>query len=306
MGEANGPTAAGSTMTQPRIASIPKLKILTTDSIIQKRVALLFWGESDTGKTWCSLTFPNPLTIYFDTNMSTLRKFKDVPFLTPTSLIEIERDIVPAINNRRLSEIAGRKVETIIFDSLTFYNSQRLQELTSKGKMEMANTQWSSLYAGVSAIMQAGAGATKPLSNRPEAETYHFICTVHKTTRVGKKGEILKVAPTVDGQMRDQLHSFFDAVLVFDSQTVPTQVEQGNGRPPKTVYEKERFAWTVDPDQYTKAKNHIGPIPAKIIPTYENLCAYWHLDGRTTTVTSEPSEVGVEPANNNTTTEVTQ
>lgn len=291
----------------PRIATVPKIKILSTDNIKQNRVALLFWGESDTGKTFSALTFPNPFVVYFDTNMSTLRKFPGVPFMTPASWLEVERDIIPAIKNRRLSELVGRKVETVIFDSLTFYNSMRVAELSNRGKMEMSNLHWSELYAGLNGLCWAGANATKPLSDKPDAETYHFICTVHKTTRMGKKGEVLKVAPTVDGQMRDQLHSFFDAVLCFDSQSVARTLPSEGGRPGKTVYEKQRFAWTVDPDTFTKAKNHIGPIPAKIIPTYESLCAYWHLDGRTpATPVEEPAETGVEPATMNTTTVTTE
>ena len=289
----------------PRVANISRVKILSTSTIQQNRVALLFWGESDTGKTFDALTFPNPFVVYFDTNMSTLRKFPDVPFMTPTTWLEVERDIIPAIRNRRLSEIVGRKVETVIFDSLTFCNSQRMAELSSRGKMEMSNVQWSELYAGLNSLCWAGANATKPLSDKPDAETYHFICTVHKTTRMGKKGEIIKVAPTVDGQMRDQLHSFFDAVLVFDSQSVARSLPQEGNRPPRTVYEKERFAWTVDPDQYTKSKNHIGPVPAKLIPTYQNLAAVWGLDGANKAEpTLEPAESGVEPATLNTTTGV--
>lgn len=290
----------------PRIASTPKFQVLNTSTIEQKRISILEFGESDSGKTWCALTFPDPLVVYFDSNLSTLRKFPNVPFLTPTSWLEIERDVLPAIRGRKLSELAGRKVQTVIFDSLTFFNSMRMAELTNKGKMEMANTQWSDLYANLNAVVRAGADATRPLSGRPDAETYHFICTVHKTIKLDKKGTVLKVSPTVDGQMRDQLYSFFDAVLVFDSQTVPKSIPQDSGRPPKTVYEKERFAWTVDPDLYTKAKNHIGPIPAKIIPTYENLSKFWGLDGAipTTTPVSEPAELGVELATNNTSTEV--
>ena len=145
----------------------------------------------------------------------------------------------------------------------------------------MENLQWSELYAGLSQLVRTGGDATKPHPSRPDAETYHFICIVHKTIRMGKKGEVLKVAPTVDGQLRDQLFSYFDAVLVCDSQTVPREVEVEPGKPKKIVYEKQRFAWTVDPDPLTKSKNHIGPIPAKVIPTYENLAAYWKLDGHT-------------------------
>ena len=287
----------------PRIATTPKFPILNTNTIEQNRLALLFFGESDTGKTYSALTFPNPFVVYFDTNLSTLRKVDNVPFMTPASWLEIERDILPAIRNRRLSELVGRKVETVIFDSLTFFNSMRIAELTNKGKMEMANTQWSDLYANINAVVRAGADATRPLSGRPDAETYHFICTVHKTVRMDKKGAVIKVAPTVDGQMRDQLYSFFDAVLVFDSQTVPKQIPQEGNRPPKTVYEKERFAWTVDPDTLTKTKNHIGTIPAKIIPTYANLTAFWPMDGRVPNALplDEPAELGVDMSQHNTT-----
>lgn len=290
----------------PRIASAARVKILSSDTIQQKRVALLFYGESDTGKTYSALTFPDPLIVYFDTNLATLRKFKDIPFVTPASWLEVERDILPALRNRKLSELVGRKVQTIIFDSLTFFNSMRIAELTNKGKMELQNIHWSELYANLNALVWAGSNATKPLSDKPDAETYHFICTVHKTFRAGKKGENPKVVPSIDGQMKDQLFSFFDAVLCFDSQSVARTLPSEGNRPGKTVYEKQRFAWTIDPDMLTKAKNHVGPIDAKVIPTYANLAAAWGLDGaQKATPTEVPAEVGVEPATLNTTTEVT-
>ena len=285
----------------PRIASI-KTKILSSSTIEQKRIALLEFGEQDTGKSYCALTFPDPFVMYFDTNLSTLRKFKDIPFVTPTTWLEIERDILPAIRNRKLSELVGRRVQTIVVDSLTFFNAMRQAELTSRGKMEMTNIHWSELYASLHALVQSGAQATKPLSEKPEAETYHFVCTVHKTMRAGKKGENPKIVPTVDGQMRDQLYSFFDAVLCFDSQSVAKSVAIEPGKPHKTVYEKQRFAWTVDPDAMTKSKNHIGVIDAKIIPTYDTLSKAWGLDGQArATPTEVPAEVGVEPSTMNNT-----
>ena len=286
----------------PRIASI-KTKILSSSTIEQKRIALLEFGEQDTGKSYCALTFPDPFVMYFDTNLSTLRKFKDIPFVTPTTWLEIERDILPAIRNRKLSELVGRKVQTIVVDSLTFFNAMRQAELTSRGKMEMTNIHWSELYASLHALVQSGAQATKPLSGNPDAETYHFVCTVHKTMRAGKKGENPKIVPTVDGQMRDQLPSFFDAVLSFDSRSVAKSVPMGDGKPAKTVYTKERFAWTIDPDTLTKTKNHVGPIAHMIIPTYDTLAKSWGLDGTTqTTPTEVPAEVGVEPSQLNNTT----
>lgn len=284
----------------PRMAPVAKVKILSTSTIEQRRIALLLFGEQDTGKTFCAFSFPDPFGMYFDTNLATLRKFKDIPFITPTSWQEMERNWIPAIRSRRLSELVGRKIQTVVVDSLTFFNASRQQEMTNKGKMEMSNIHWSELYAGLHALVQAGANATKPLSDQPDAETYHFVCTVHKTMRAGKKGENPKVVPTVDGQMRDQLFSFFDAVLCTDSQSVARTLPSEGGKPGKTVYEKQRFAWTVDPDQLTKSKNHVGPIDAKVIPTYANLSRSWGLDGISkATPTESPDEVGVEPSNIN-------
>lgn len=267
------------TMNRPQSAKVPNYIIRTGASIIQPRRAILMFGEQDTGKSWAAYTFPDPFSIYFDTNLATLSKFPDVPFVVPNVWRELEETWIPAIRNRKLSEMVGKRVQTVVIDSLSFCNKMVMDELSQRGKMAMENLQWSELYARLSQLVGAGAGATKPHPSNPQAETYHFICTVHKTIRMGKKGEVLKVAPTVDGQLRDQLFSYFDAVLVCDSQSIPREVVIEPGKPPKIVQEKQRFAWTVDPDTLTKSKNHIGAIPPKVIPTYDVLARYWNLDG---------------------------
>jgi hypothetical protein len=264
--------------------------IQTSNTLTHPRRAIGFFGDYDTGKTFAALSFPDPFVLYFDTNLSTLSKYPNVPFTTPLSWREMEEHWIPAIQSRRLSELVGRKVQTLIVDSVSFLNASRMEDLSRSGKMAMENLQWSELQANLTGLLRAGGNATKPHPMRPGDETYHFVCTVHMRTQLDKKGTIIKVAPLIDGQTRDQFFSFFDAVLVTDSQTVPRSVEIEKGKPPKTVYEKQRFAWTVDPNAYTKTKNHIGPIPPRLAPfTYDVLAAHWKLDGVSTT--PPPNEV---------------
>lgn len=263
--------------------------IQTSASIIHKRRAISLMGDYDTGKSFSALTFPDPFVLYFDTNLSTLAKFENVPFTTPLSWREVEEHWIPALRERRLSEFAGKKIQTFIVDSISFLNASRMENLSSRGKMAMENLQWSELQANLTQLLRAAGDATKPHPMRPDAETYHFVATCHIRLQLDKKGAPLKTIPLIDGQTKDQFYSFFDAVLITDSQTVPRSVEVETGKPPRTVYEKQRFAWTVDPNPYTKSKNHIGPIPPRVIPTYDVLAAHWKLDG--VSVEPPPNEV---------------
>ena len=285
-------------MTQPRpLTAKVRPLVQTSSSIIMPRRAIAFFGDYDTGKTFAAFSFPDPFALYFDTNLSTVAKFPDVPFTTPLSWREVEETWIPALNNRRVSELVGKKVQTVIVDSVSFLNAARMEDLSRSGKMAMENLQWSELHANITQLLRAGGNATKPHPTLKDAETYHFVCTVHMRTQTDKKGQVIKVAPLIDGQAREQFFSFFDAVLVTDSQTVPRSVVVEEGKPPKVLYEKQRFAWTVDPNQFTKTKNHIGPIPPRLAPfTYDVLAAHWGLDGRKES--PPPNEV-VELSNNN-------
>lgn len=300
------PHTPAPTTPAPAPATAPKpaarqLLIQSTSHIPQLNVSLVYQGQPKSGKTTYAFSWPSPFGLFCDKNLGTLRDFPGVPYVTPQTWEEIERDWIPAIANRRLSELVQSftdengikpypqyKVRTLVLDSFTNFlnmNYNELEQIAPLGKTGEKDGYWiwREYFNRANRFINVCTQATIHNPKRPQLETYHFVGTVHEKVDYDAEGRVLDITASVQGKLSTQFASYFDAVLLTECMTGST-VElppEKPGAPPSTKRLKNYFIHAADASNVRKSaiSGEFSKLPPKLKGDYATLEQYLKLEG---------------------------
>jgi hypothetical protein len=290
-------------MTQPptKPAAPPLAKIQSSSHIPQLNVSLIYQGAPKSGKSTYALTWPDPFVFYFDKNMGVLREHPGVPFIQLDSWEEIEQRWLPAIANRRLTELvqaftdddgqkpyATYKVRTLVVDSFTNFlnmNYTQLEQAAPIGKNGEKDGYWiwREYFNRANRFINICTQASIPNPRRPQSETYHFVGTVHEKSEYDSTGVLLSTGPSVQGKLAEQFASYFDAVLLTECINGPS-VEVPPAKPgaaPTKLRTKQYFIHAADYGVRRSAiSGEFAKLPPKLNGDYATINEYLKLEGK--------------------------
>jgi hypothetical protein len=272
------------------------LPIISTDEISKTGTSVVYWGPSLSGKTHCGLTWPGPFVIQWDTNSDTLEKFPHIPYIRPgiglpesrknwTPVRHFITDIVPAIQNRKLTELVRQmpgfedyKVETVFLDSFTSMAMAIKHDWQGSAGNKMGYDGWENYLTRLTDWTVFMVGATKPDAYDPNKECYNFVASVHETLLTNDAGNVIDVKPSVQGAFQAHMLGHFENV--FFTKCIPEDQKARDG-----VLERVAKYWiyTVPPDSWRVCGDRIGggrykKLPAKMGGTYLELAKAWGLE----------------------------
>jgi hypothetical protein len=266
--------ATAPTLRSPSNIRTPELKFVAAGHAAGKNVC--YWGTQKTGKTFYACSYPNPVCIVLDPNLGTLNEHPHIPQLIPESWDQIERDILPAIKQRRMTELlqaSGNpawqdyEVQTIIVDSYTHLAMLIKSELTYDSDKEMGYDGWDKYQARLKKVLRTHTQAALPLPGKP---FYHAVGTIHEKWMTNEKGEIQGCGPAIQGSANETFFSFWSAILATDKRV--TETGAGIQKTTKVEY----FCHTIPPDRHRKeVVDPTGELPPKTGGRYEDLMKHW-------------------------------
>jgi hypothetical protein len=231
-----------------------------------RRFTVLYQSDSGMGKTHCALTWPNPGVLYYETNMATLEKFKDIPYILGEdigSIENLEMRILPMLETGRHQELFGKPViDTIVLDSVTECIGDMVAEIQGT-KERLSMPDFGRLLSRGEGLIKRFVDLAKPRAGRPR---YNFVATVHLRDVTDEEGALIKVRPAIPGQLKDVLGRLFDTVLVnkiVREETITTLPNQ----PAKKVTTERRVVWSVPQDKYHSCKDGVGGGELKVLPS---------------------------------------
>lgn len=211
-----------------------------TGSIVGSRFSILLQGPPGSGKTDFMASCPAPFFLVWDTNLATHDK-RAVQYSLVRSWDETEWWL-DVVRKRRLSEVVGRKVETLCLDTLSTLGSLSLIELASGHAKLGSRDKWDEYYSRFHTLLDVCAKATTPDNGHPEWETYYIVAGIHEEPlyEVSKDGEgkrIIGYKPTLAGKMANanQLYTYFSAHFLLESED--RIVTQGTTSTKKTFHQ---------------------------------------------------------------------
>ena len=201
-----------------------------------KKLKVLIYGKSGTGKTTFGSTFPKPYFFDFDNGMLSL-KGKDIEYDTYKEIQKAEL---------KLKELELKcPYETIVVDSVsTMQEIMMKRQLELNRKMSPTLHEWMMLVQGI-----------KSLFSRLVAMPQHLVITAHEEIiRDEITGEIL-VQPLIVGKLASSLPIYFDEVY---------RGEVRKDKSGKVIYQILTTATT----KYS-AKSRLGCLDTVEVPSFE-------------------------------------
>jgi len=216
----------------------------------------LVYGDTGTGKTRFTGTWPSPFVIDTDRGGLTLRK-KSIPFIALKRGDQVYKKVISILQTLQKGDppFNEMKIETIVIDSLTALTDMLIVEsmLFPTGGRSIkrpVNTkpEWDD-YACVQARLKSIIGFAKDMD-------FHFVCTAGTKLEKDDALGTFVGKPNLIGGFRDLVSYEFDEVYFLDS--------EGNGS--KTIY--TLFATKY---RYFEAKSRLGVPSQTSDPSYEKL-----------------------------------
>jgi len=212
-------------------------------SLEQTKALILLLGAPKVGKTTLAASWPSPLYLGFDPNLETFFKFAPgAPFIIPESPSVFEKDVLPWILGGGLAKDYP-DVETVIFDSISFYaKALELEIMGANNALDAKGGDWQTFG---NRMMKVLSQLTRIAKSTALPKNYNFIATCHekdKVTAVKEGGgwveKLIGIDPAIAGkQIHPFLPGFFDLVLYLVRRNESVAVTEG---PKKGQYERQR------------------------------------------------------------------
>lgn len=236
-------------------------------------LSVLFKGPAGSGKTRSALTFPGPiLSIYADVNRDTLRTMSaqgvEVMPMPVESWSFYQDKVVPLVKARRLG--LPKEPRTIVVDTIDFLSDLMWREIQGS----KSNLSQPDFGKGLRQLMTTTRDLVYATSPRGDHPGYHVVFNCHIRDVTDDSGSLVKIAPAIMGQFKDQIEDCFDYVLITQSE-VASNVTDGR------VQKVRQFKiFTAPPDRYQTAKG--GSLPTEIIvpndaSTFDLLNQHWKI-----------------------------
>lgn len=231
-------------ITEVKDVKIPKekpgLKVQTTEPGPPKRITVLAYGASGSGKTHFAGTFPKPLFLDMRGGLMTIRA-KKVKFIRPKSYADM---LLPSIAEN------VEPYETIVFDHMT--EAARLlmvQALMMSGRERPQLQDWQLVIERMRRLVVAYTSD----DTLPDKHIL-FVCE-DQIDKNDETGEVL-VTPDVPGKFARQIGSWFDCIFhlrnCYNSET------------------KTKGRWMLtEPEGMYPAKDRTGCLSKLEVPDFE-------------------------------------
>jgi hypothetical protein len=257
-----------------------KLKIRSTSDIEQVKRSILLVGPPGSGKTYFWLTCPSPFGIIFDRNMGTLMNELGIPYVIPESVRQYKTEILPAVQNRKLTELVREidgfedyTVQTVVEDSGTSKGYFIRDSLTDNDKRVMERDLWQDYLGTYRTSTHVMTGATRPMPSSPDRECYNYILTCHEKIVTDEKGNVVDITTMLEGQYKTGILQEFDCVFVTEAKSKSS---------PEGGRSVRWQMWTVPPDKHRTVLDRVGgkrynTLPPKVPNDYNELAKLWGL-----------------------------
>lgn len=264
----------------------------------QGRPSVLYQGPDKTRKTSNALTWPNPVVFYFDANTGTLENWpeKEKRVVLVKSFREFQTQMVPAIVNRRLADVFGVPVDTVVIDTASsaadLCQHEMMRESGNAETGEFDMKQYGRLKNKLYSTFRQVVDAKKPKGTHPG---YYVAITAHEQAwtklRKGQSEPVIdRIRPRIEGGFKDILPSLVDSVFL-------TRIKRGK-RGPHKQEAPTPYIVTVPPDDLYFCGDGYGndlgrdPLPVEMPGDFPSLAAAWGLPGY-----SKPDEGNNEESN---------
>jgi len=171
---------------------------------------VLLVGQPGVGKTFAASSFPNPIWVNAACGLPTLAsigKFPYVNYGTENDLFTLKE----FLDSDRVESVLGRKVETLVIDSVD--ELQRLllvERLKNERRTETKLDDWGWLNSRLHAIL-AGLGQLD----------LNIVLISH--TKEVNVGEDVIIKPAIAGQFCEHIHEYVDMSLMMHARSVSDQ-----------------------------------------------------------------------------------
>lgn len=243
------------------------MQIMNALNFGDSKESIGYKGPSGTGKTFNALTWPTPLKVaYFDRNLKTISDLVkgglDAEVFIFDTFAEFEREFVSKVVHREF------EAQSIVLDTIDFMAALLMKDIQGS-KPRLAMPDWGTILNKLRNVCSDLTSSTSVIPDRPN---YNVIFTYHLMDVTNDDGALLKTAPKIPGQFKDELEAYLDTVLYCTSQISSTAVKQPGGGT-KMVPSKQFLCHSVPPNPFITCKG--GGLPPVLPGDYPSLRAIW-------------------------------
>lgn len=275
-------------------APMPLVAHVTPDTITEiGAVSFLLCGAPGSGKTEFGCNMPDPFFVQFDSNMKTLEKHPHIPYIVPTDWMQhapnetsttkvFSERVLPMFEARRIHEIAGRPVQSVVFDTGTEMGDDlALRIIGVKTNQSDSQARFGEFLREGHQLFRRCADLAKP---RGELPRYNVAVLFHLTDVTDDKGNLIAKAPAIIGRIKGELQRRFDVGLLLRCRA-ETAVSVATGAAPTAKVVTHHYeACTVPPERIYEglAFDRLGgngpwaSLPPVVVnPSYAKLVELW-------------------------------
>jgi len=240
---------------------------MTAENFGQSKESIGYKGPSGTAKTTNLASWPGPLKIaYFDRNLKTIRDLVkggvDAEVMVFDTFQEFETEFVRKALRREFD------VQTIGVDTVDFMAAMLMRDVQG-GKARLAMPDWGTILNKLRTVCSDLTSTTSPLGDKP---SYNVVLNYHLMDVTNDDGALLKTAPKIPGQFKDELEAYLDTVLYCTAEMSSKAVPKPGGGS-VLVPSKQFICHSVPPNQFITCKG--GGLPPKIAGDYPSLVKAW-------------------------------
>lgn len=243
------------------------MQTMTAENFGESRESIAYKGPSGTGKTTLAASWPEPqIWAYFDKNLKTIRELIRGGLKAEAMIFdtfqEFEDNFVRPALHREL------KAETLVLDTADFMAGMLLRDIQGT-KIRLAMGDWGTILNKLRSTL---SDLTSTTSYMPDKLSYNLVVNYHLMDVTNDDGALLKTAPKIPGQFKDELEAYLDTVLYCTSQITSAPVKQPSGGT-KLVNQKQFLCHSVPPNPFITCKG--GGLPPTVDGQYSVLREHW-------------------------------
>lgn len=179
---------------------------------LPSHLKLLIYGDSGSGKTWCSSTAPKPLVMLTERNgMQSIKRSNPDAYVAYCTTADQCRDFLVAVMNGDVPD----GVETIVIDGITEVQQIMIDDILSKKgeNRKMSLPDWGELGDRMRRFLRC-------LRDLP----YHVVVTALVTHELNEESGETRVYPLVQSKkLPNQLAGYFNVVGFLFKRAVATE-----------------------------------------------------------------------------------